>query len=281
MDCPICASAARPWAEHREVELFRCPACGHAFSRLRPGVAMETYDPAYFEAAHRNWFEHPNRPLFERIAARLEGAGLGRENRPLDVIDVGCGNGAFLRHLAARGGPWKGLVGLDLAPNAPERGIEFVQADATSASVERRFGAVVSLAVIEHIADAREFARRLRELVEPGGLVIVMTLNESSLIYGLARGLRVLGLPFAFDRLYSRHHLHHFTPGSLAALLEGAGLHVEETLFHNAPLRSIDVPADSKVVAAGMRLAVAALFALGRMTGRTYLQTVICRAGAE
>jgi len=276
MDCPICASAARPWAAHPEVELFRCTACGHAFSRLRPGVAAEPYDADYFEATHRNWFQHPNRPLFERIAERLR-----LEPRPLAVIDVGCGNGAFLRYLAASGGPWTELVGLDIVANAPERGIEFVQADAIEAPVGRRFGAVVSLAVIEHIADVRAFARRLRELVDPGGLVVVMTINDSSLIYALARALRLFGFRLAFDRLYSRHHLHHFTQGSLASLLEGAGLLVEETIFHNAPLRAIDMPAASPVVAAGMRLGVAGLFALGAMTGRTYLQTAICRAGAR
>ena len=53
-----------------------------------------------------------------------------------------------------------------------------------------------------------------------------MTVNESSLLYWLARGMRHVGFRAAFERLDSRHHVHHFTEASLKLLLESRGMTV-------------------------------------------------------
>ncbi len=272
MNCPICASLSRPDARHPEVELYRCTDCGHRFSRLKPGLAMEPYDADYFEKTHRNWFAHPDLELFARIA-RL----LGREPAPRSLIDVGCGNGNLLRYLAGQPAAPAALAGIDLMTNAPQAGIEFIRGDALSTDVGRQFSVVVSLAAIEHVLDAHGFARRLKALARPGGLVIVMTLNDDSLLYAAARLLRRLGVTLPFDRLYSRHHLHHFNRASLSRLLEDEGLRPEGAMLHNAPLAAIDMPAPSGAAALVMRAGVALLFATGALLGRTYLQTVVFR----
>lgn len=273
MNCPICAIPAGPAEPHPEVELFRCARCGHRFSRIKPGVSMEPYGAAYFTETHHNWFANPHINLFERIARLIE-----REPQPVQVIDVGCGNGNFLRYLVGR---LRGvaLTGVDLMANQATPQIEFIQGDALRAGIHRQFAAVVSLATIEHIDDVRAFVRRLKELTRPSGLVVVMTLNDDSALYLLARALRRVGFPLAFDRLYSCHHIHHFSRRSLAKLLEQEGLRLEGAILHDAPLAAIDIPVSSRAGALLLRLSVAAVFTLGRITRRTYLQTAVCRKG--
>jgi hypothetical protein len=43
MDCPICRGPSVLDERHPEVELGRCTRCGHRFSRIKPGVSMESY----------------------------------------------------------------------------------------------------------------------------------------------------------------------------------------------------------------------------------------------
>lgn len=275
MDCPICGGPSMLDERHPEVELGRCTRCGHRFSRIKPGVPMEPYDAAYFEETHRNWFAHPNLQLFEKIARLID-----REPAPVSLIDVGCGNGDLLRFLATRPGSAVALTGVDLVANAPKSGIEFIQGDMFALDIDRQFSVVVSLMTIEHIADIRAFVRRLKSLARPGGLVVINTINDDSTLYEAARMLRRFGIALPFDRLYSRHHLHHFSRASLSLLLESEELQVADVILRNAPLASLDIPVSSRVAALILLGGVSSLFALGSISGRTYSQTVVCRRGA-
>jgi 2-polyprenyl-3-methyl-5-hydroxy-6-metoxy-1,4-benzoquinol methylase len=270
MLCPICGAESSLMVMHPETELYRCSTCTHAFSDVASMKHLEAYDPSYFEEEHRRWFDHPNFSLFARIAEVIS-----KTPQVHAVLDVGCGRGDFLRYLKQRQ-PGLSLTGIDLSPNESVEGITFVQGEILTQAFEQQYDAVVSLAVIEHIADVKAFARRLAELTRPAGLVIVMTLNESSLLYRLARTLRSIGVTTAFDRLYSKHHIHHFTARSLEKLLTSHGLEVKERIFHNAPLAAIDIPSSNALVDGVLRTAMWGICLAGDLTNTSYLQTMIC-----
>jgi 2-polyprenyl-3-methyl-5-hydroxy-6-metoxy-1,4-benzoquinol methylase len=256
-------------ARHPETDLYRCPRCTHAFSHLDSVREFEQYRTSYFEEDHKRWFDHPNTALFRQIAAVIpNGASL---------LDVGCGRGDFLRYL--RGiRPDLRLCGIDLSDNQDADGIRFLQGDVMQYKFQETFDAVTSLAVIEHIADVGGFTERLRGFTKSNGVVAVMTLNESSILYRLARTGHRLNVSLAFNRLYSRHHLHHFTRESLRTLLRRRGLIVDSEIIHNPPLSAIDIPVDSRVADTLLRAAMWALCKAGDLTNQSYLQTVVCRA---
>jgi 2-polyprenyl-3-methyl-5-hydroxy-6-metoxy-1,4-benzoquinol methylase len=231
---------------------------------------QESYDARYYDETHRRWFQHPNTALFDRIAAEIP--------RGASVLDVGCGRGDFLRHLHAVR-PDVQLTGIDYSPNKDEV-IRYLQGDAFTLDIEERFDVTVSLAVIEHVVDCVAFTNRMLELTKPGGKVVISTVNESSLLYGLARIGRSLGVPLAFDRLYSRHHLHHFTRASLRRLSLASGLNVSHHLLHNSPVRAVDLPVQNRIADAALRLVIAGVSGAGAVLSESYLQTVICRARA-
>jgi hypothetical protein len=85
-----------------------------------------------------------------------------------------------------------------------------------------------------------------------------------------------LGIPLAFNRLYSRHHLHHFTPKSLRTLLESSGLAITDHIMRNAPLKAMDLPVRNPVADVLLRAGVWVIFTAGSITSKTYLQTVVC-----
>jgi SAM-dependent methyltransferase len=236
--------------------------------------AIEGYDPSYFDERHQRWFEHPNSWLFDKIAAAI-----ARDQTFRSVLDAGCGRGDFLRHLRRLRSDLT-LTGIDVSPNDNVDGISFIQGDFQTCRLQGPYDVVVSLAVIEHLSDVKMFARRVAELTRPSGLTVISTVNDSSLLFRLARGLHSVGVSVAFDRLYSRHHLNHFTPRSLEVLLKSYGMSPDEWIFHNAPFAAIDVPASSPITDATLRAAMFGICVAGDLTGTSYLQTVICRRDA-
>jgi len=271
--CPLCGAQTRIVYRHPDVQLRRCKGCDHCFADLSTLAERAVYDESYGDEDHKNWFENPNTGLFDRIQGHLESVDAR------SVIDLGCGRADFLSHLAPTHPDWQ-LVGIEQTPFDPPVGVEVITGDLLTAEIDRQFDGVVSLAVIEHVEDTAAFLRRAIDLVRPGGAVVVMTLNDRSVLYATARLLRAAGIPGPFDQLYSRHHLHHFNKSSLRTAVEASGLTIVDRLDHNIPAAAIDFPS-SGWLADSIRLNGArATFALGALTRRCYLQTLFCQAPA-
>lgn len=271
LSCPVCGGPGVAQAPHPEAALFRCTDCSHCYTDPRSIADPESYGPEYFAETHRNWFQNPHTALFDIIHA--EGRRLGKA---VSVLDVGCGKGDLLAHLSVCEPGWR-LTGIDLSPNPPRNNITFIQGDIFDLSTSETYDLVTNLLVIEHIADVHSFVAALRALCRPGGMLVVTTNDEQSLLYAAARVLRKMGRSAAYDRLYSRHHLNHFSVATLRRLLEHHDLVVEKVIHHNLPLSAVDLPpagpATKLVWSAGVRT----MFGLGSLMRRTFLQTMICQ----
>lgn len=99
------------------------------------------------------------------------------------VLDMGCGNGAFLSLFRNRG--WR-LYGTDLSPRSIEAArqtypdIKFVLADAHSCvsalqGVMGEADVIISTEVIEHLYDPPAFLSQCYELLRPDGLLVLST----------------------------------------------------------------------------------------------------------
>jgi SAM-dependent methyltransferase len=271
LGCPVCSTISIFERRTPEVDLWRCPSCDHCFSDINSIKAIEEYSSEYYELTHRNWFKNPNIALFETISQFII------QNKPnSSLIDVGCGNGNFLKFIHKKN-PNIFLTGIDITQNKPVEGIEFLKGDFFVTDFDKQYDFVVSLAVIEHVADVQMFVRRLYSLCAPAGFVIIMTINDRSILYGVARLLHNFGYRAPCERLYAKHHLNHFNVLSLRRLVEANGFSLVKMLLHNAPLAAIDFTASSTVGAAVLRAGVWGTFKLGSLTGRTYLQSIFCR----
>jgi SAM-dependent methyltransferase len=263
--CPVCGTPALLEEGFDDVILHRCPSCHHCFTDVDSLEHLGEYD-ADWEALHENWFANPNVELFEFVANTIE-----RHKPDASVIDIGAGRGELLAYLRDSNRRLS-LTGLDISLQPEIDGVEVVRADIKSVDFgDRRWDVAVSVATIEHLADIQGFAARLRSLVVPGGLAIVTTNNERSIPYDIARVFRKIGYAAPFERLYDRHHLNHFNTKSLRTLMQQAGLQPVVLRRHNVPLAAVDMPKESAV----LRLGVWGTFAVGRLTGRTFFQTLV------
>lgn len=125
----------------------------------------------YFEIEDRHWWFVGRRELFLRLLDRHLGPDAGGRR----VLDVGCGTGTMLGHLARYGS----AEGIDASEEAVafchERGLDRVRrAEGVPLPFDdASFDLVTALDVIEHADDDGELLRELRRVAKPGGTLLV------------------------------------------------------------------------------------------------------------
>jgi 2-polyprenyl-6-hydroxyphenyl methylase/3-demethylubiquinone-9 3-methyltransferase len=153
----------------------------------------------------------------------------------LAIIDIGCGGGLLSESLAAMGAR---VVGID----AETHSIEIARHHATAeglaidyrvalpedlAATRERFDAVVTMEVIEHVADLDAFLRAAADLLAPGGVMIIATINRTLKSLALAK----IGAEYVLRWLpIGTHDWRKFVqPTELARLLRRHGLVVSDS----------------------------------------------------
>ena len=192
------------------------------------------------------------------------------------LIDVGCGDGAFLNFASGyHSFDLFRVVGIDLTATPMQGKVELIKCDFRDYVFDEKFDYVVSFAVIEHVSDVRLFLEKLQAICCENGHIVIMTINEASTLYSFAKALRFLGVRTPMERLYDSHHIHHFTASSFEVLVNRTpGLLIRKRLYHNIAMRAVDFPYKSVLVRGLAKLAVRLAFLLGNgFTKKTYLQT--------
>jgi SAM-dependent methyltransferase len=150
------------------------------------------------------------------------------------LVDVGCGNGLLQSHLSAAG--WTDTVGVEPSGNPTGRerlGLsvynEPVDTFLRRPGVAGSFDVAVANHVIEHCYEPRALIGQLRELVRPGGHVLIATPNLRGASMRWKTLVSRLGLKSRpFRHLDYPKHIVLFHRGNLARLVEAGGLAVEE-----------------------------------------------------
>jgi SAM-dependent methyltransferase len=126
----------------------------------------------YFEIEDRHWWFVGRREVFLRV---LDEHLLDEDAATRRILDVGCGTGTMLGHLARYGRP----EGVDASAEAVrfcrERGVEAVtHADGVPLPFDDdSFDLVTALDVIEHVSDDGELLAELRRITRPDGTLLV------------------------------------------------------------------------------------------------------------
>jgi len=112
----------------------------------------------------------------------------------LRVLDIGCGGGLLCEPLARLGAE---VVGVDPSENnievarlhAAESGLTIDYRASTAeelAEAGESFDVILNMEVVEHVADVGLFIQKCAEMVKPGGVMFVATINRTLKALGLA-----------------------------------------------------------------------------------------------
>lgn len=105
----------------------------------------------------------------------------------LHILDIACGNGAFLARLRQHG--FQHLHGCDFqqVDDKIENLFHFTQLDINSAKYEdycnshkERFDIIISLETLEHLENPWRFLRGLKKMLKPRGYIVLSTPNIES-----------------------------------------------------------------------------------------------------
>jgi SAM-dependent methyltransferase len=142
------------------------------------------------------------------------------------ILEVGCGTGEFVRVAQDEGfdaygiepSEWAAARAVDLDVNVHCGLVSEWCAEHSGF----RFDAVAMWHVLEHVPDPAGFMRDATSVLQPGGLVFIEVPNFAS------TDAERLGVDWDAAQLHD--HFHHFTPDSLAGLLDRCGLDVVQVL---------------------------------------------------
>jgi 2-polyprenyl-6-hydroxyphenyl methylase/3-demethylubiquinone-9 3-methyltransferase len=217
-------------------------------AKPRSDATVDTAEVERFAALAEEWWDPEGkfRPLHRLNPVRLAFirdrlcARFGRDPtkpRPLaglKVIDIGCGGGLVAEPLARLGAH---VAAIDASErnigvartHAEGQGLAIDYRFATAADIVaagETFDAVVSLEVIEHVADRAAFVKDCADLVAPGGLLILATLNRTAKAFALG----IVGAEFILRWLpVGTHDWRKFVrPSELAADLRRAGMRLAD-----------------------------------------------------
>lgn len=177
---------------------------------MQDGVSgtVDASEVARFEKIARTWWDasgpmgvlHKFNPVRLQVIRDEAAKHFNREIRagkPLDglsLLDIGCGGGLLCEPLTRLGAK---VTGIDPAPTNIEvaklhAGQSGLVIDYRQATVEElvangeRFDIVLSMEVVEHVADVPAFVGACCDAVKPGGLLVMATLNRTLKSFALA-----------------------------------------------------------------------------------------------
>jgi 2-polyprenyl-6-hydroxyphenyl methylase/3-demethylubiquinone-9 3-methyltransferase len=216
---------------------------------LMPGVtgAIDPREAAQFAALADRWWdaEGPFRPLHRLGPTRMRfvvdaverhfGRACGvNQLEGLTAIDIGCGGGLATEPLARLGAKASGLDVTDeniaaarAHAEASDLTIDYQRGTAEAlAATGATYDIVLSLEVVEHVPDPDAFLAATADLVAPGGLLILATINRTIKSLALAK----------FATEYVLRWLPHGThdwrkflkPSEMARPIRAAGLTVDK-----------------------------------------------------
>ena len=223
------SEAARTTIDDAEVERF---------SRM----AQEWWDPTgKFKPLHKF---NPVRLTYirDQIAKHF---GLDpKSTRPLEgmrILDIGCGGGLLCEPLARMGAE---IIGADASEtnievarlHAAETGVEVDYRATTSealAEAGETFDVVLNMEVVEHVADVDLFMTSCAQMVRPGGLMFVATINRTP----KAMALAIIGAEFVLRWLPRGTHQYDklVKPEEIEQPLSSAGMGIVDRtgVFYN------------------------------------------------
>ncbi len=233
--CPNCGnknisivfSAKDYTVSGEQFEIWECKNCTQRFTQNIPGKeGIGKYYQSENYISHSDTSKGFINNLYHKVRKRTlvqkrklieNTTGIKAGN----ILDVGCGTGAFLHTM--KNANWN-ITGLEPDVTAREKALELYglhleKTEEFFSLPAQTFDAITLWHVLEHVHDLHEYIEQLKKLLKPGGKLFIAVPNYTS--YD-AQFYKEFWAAYDVPR-----HLYHFSPQSMKTLLNPHGMKIE------------------------------------------------------
>jgi 2-polyprenyl-3-methyl-5-hydroxy-6-metoxy-1,4-benzoquinol methylase len=216
-----------------DFQVVKCRTCG--LLRTDPRPTPETigfyypqdYGPYLTTRVGPAELARSSPPLWKRIAKQVIELNIVRIPRlpPGRVLEIGCASGAFLHRMASKGWQVKGIEFSERAATwARSLGYPVHCGSLETAPDDgQSYHLIVGWMVLEHLHNPIQALRKLRKWARPGGWLALSVPNAASLEFSLFKS--------TWYALHLPNHLYHYTPQTMARVLERGGWRMERIFY--------------------------------------------------
>jgi SAM-dependent methyltransferase len=184
MPCPLCSSTSEFAFVAKGINVLDCRECGHRFAGISADEqhVATVYGDDYFTGGGAGYSDYSAEAEMLRNRGRDYASKLARHTQPGRILDVGAAAGYILEGFADEG--WSG-TGLEpnaaMAAAASDRGVDVRQGSLESFSSDEKFNLVSMIQVAAHFYDPRGAFEKAREMLLPGGYLLIETWDRGSI----------------------------------------------------------------------------------------------------
>ncbi len=215
-NCAICGNESDPYLikvsdplTHQTFAITKCRKCGVGHTEPQPADLGLYYPPQYYGYRHGFTTGMYVRRRMRFVDAALPGMEGGR------LLDIGCGDGAFL--LAARAAGWN-VAGTERNPVLARTAGLDVYENVSMIGKKDQFDCVTMWHTLEHMTDIRSMLQNIASVLKPEGVLIIAVPDFGG---HQAKFFREHWLHLDVPR-----HLYHFDAGALDFCLGATGFKV-------------------------------------------------------
>lgn len=232
-NCPVCGSSEiSPLLTVKDhsvsKEEFIIWQCGHCSLRFTQDVPDETSIGAYYQSS--NYISHSNthKGLINQLYQQVRNYTLHQKASLIidntvkqgTILDLGAGIGAFLNTMKKKG--WE-VNGIEPDEGARQQAKNLFHLPLSTTEVlyqlpENSFDAITLWHVLEHVHQLHLYVEQLKKLLKPKGKIFIAVPNYQSADSSVYKTYWA-----AYD---VPRHLYHFTPKSIAVLMNRHGLKI-------------------------------------------------------
>jgi 2-polyprenyl-3-methyl-5-hydroxy-6-metoxy-1,4-benzoquinol methylase len=203
-------------------QVLTCRNCGLVF--VHPHPKTDDLKVHYGENYYSEWINQQKNLRTRMWESRLKKI---QKHRPRGkLLDVGCGEGLFLKLAQANG--WE-ISGTELSAFASKYAAETLKTDVfcgglhEAALAENSFDVVTMWHVLEHVENPRSYLTEVHRLLKPNGILVVAVPNVDNLLMKLAYKIIKRRSLKLFSINAKEIHLYHFSPQTLSSYLDKTG----------------------------------------------------------